>query len=78
MKKTCNNCSSRNCNIWERTADNKLKHKKSAWYAVMAEKMNLLTCHESKKSKWRFTDLVSRVTIINPNSPVIGMLAKYV
>lgn len=75
MRKTCNNCRNKECTIWNRSIDGKLIHSKKAMLTVFAEKSNKLVCHKADVSKkWKFTDLVSKVTIVNPDNPVIRML----
>ena len=75
MRKTCNNCRNKECTIWNRSADGKLIHSKKAMLAVVAEKANKLVCHKvDNQKKWKFTNLVSKVTIVNPENPVIRLL----
>ena len=75
-KPTCNNCTNRNCRIWERNMEGKLRYPLKASALVKAEQLNLLTCHlPDDPRKWKFTDLVSRVKITNPNNPAIALIA---
>ena len=75
MKKKCNNCISRECKIWDRTKDNKLKHPRDAQLAIFAEIHDMLDCHKGDNGRhFKFPDLVSKVRIENPDNPVISML----
>jgi hypothetical protein len=76
--KRCNDCSNRNCGVFTKDDTGRYRHPKLVKQAIRAEKSGTLTCFVPQKRKvWKLPDLVSKVTINNPDNPAIQLLSFY-
>ena len=76
--KRCNDCANRNCRVFSKDDTGGYKHPMLVNQAIMAEKSGTLTCFVPQNKKvWKLPELVSRVTVKNPDNPAIQLLSFY-
>lgn len=76
--KRCNDCANRNCSVFSKDERGGYRQSKLVNQAIKAEKSGTLTCFIPQKRKvWKLPDLVSKVTVRNPDNPAIQLLSFY-